>query len=419
MTIDTGTTEFMPTDDAWIGRLNGLDPRAYAATRNHLNGAVSGLSPYFTHGFLSIKEAVDSIRKRTTLGVEEKLFAEFSWRLFFHHAWSFQGEAIFNDLRPALQGVRYKNQLPADIRQGRTGLSAIDKAIATLYSTGYLHNHARMWLASYVVHLRHVHWRAGADWLYGHLLDGDLASNHLSWQWVAGTFSSKPYLFNADNVDKYAPVSWSCKKTPLDTTYEHLESMARGHDETGRCQFETLTQRPDLQSCALEEPKLYQAPPSRLSDCFDLSFSKESMQVLHGSQAIELVHAWSLRKISLVNPQPNRKFSRLGVIHLPSHVDFPWSERRWAFVLERMHEICDALFIGDLKDLSPLLPDHAQIYSDRAVGNHQTLTALAALGPIWMHTPTLHEEPSEFCGSFSKYFRAVSGVKKKSRPLHR
>ncbi|MGC8035725.1 FAD-binding domain-containing protein, partial [Salmonella enterica] len=69
-------------------------------------------------------------------------------------------------------------------------------------------NHARMWLASYVVHLRKVHWRAGADWMVGHLLDGDLASNHLSWQWVAGTGSHKPYLFNAENVAKYAPAEW-------------------------------------------------------------------------------------------------------------------------------------------------------------------------------------------------------------------
>jgi deoxyribodipyrimidine photolyase len=49
------------------------------------------------------------------------------------------------------------------------------------------------------------HWRAGADWLVLHLLDSDLASKHLSWQWVAGTASHKPCLFNAENVARYAP----------------------------------------------------------------------------------------------------------------------------------------------------------------------------------------------------------------------
>ncbi|MFX7866419.1 FAD-binding domain-containing protein, partial [Acinetobacter baumannii] len=80
----------------------------------------------------------------------------------------------------------YAAEVPLDVREGRTGVPVVDEAVRVLYRTGLLHNHARMWLASYLVHLRKLHWRAGADWLYGHLLDGDLASNHLSWQWVAG-----------------------------------------------------------------------------------------------------------------------------------------------------------------------------------------------------------------------------------------
>jgi deoxyribodipyrimidine photo-lyase len=48
-----------------------------------------------------------------------------------------------------------------------------------------------------------VRWQAGADWFLRHLLDGDPASNHLSWQWVAGTFSAKPYLFNRENLERF------------------------------------------------------------------------------------------------------------------------------------------------------------------------------------------------------------------------
>ena len=50
-----------------------------------------------------------------------------------------------------------------------------EQEVRELYQTGYLHNHARMWLASYVVHLRKLHWRTGSDWMIAHLLDGDLA----------------------------------------------------------------------------------------------------------------------------------------------------------------------------------------------------------------------------------------------------
>ena len=55
---------------------------------------------------------------------------------------------------------------------GDTGLPCVDGMLGDLYQTGYLHNHARMWLASYLVHQRKVHWRVGADWMFAHLLDG-------------------------------------------------------------------------------------------------------------------------------------------------------------------------------------------------------------------------------------------------------
>jgi deoxyribodipyrimidine photo-lyase len=72
--------------------------------------------------------------------------------------------------------------------------------VRELYDTGYLHNQARMKLAAYVVHWRRVRWQAGAAWMLSRLLDGDLASNNLSWQWVASTFAAKPYLFNQENL---------------------------------------------------------------------------------------------------------------------------------------------------------------------------------------------------------------------------
>jgi deoxyribodipyrimidine photo-lyase len=60
-----------------------------------------------------------------------------------------------------------------------------------------------MWMASYLVHWRRVAWQVGARWFLRHLLDGDPASNNLSWQWVASTFSAKPYTFNRENLERY------------------------------------------------------------------------------------------------------------------------------------------------------------------------------------------------------------------------
>ena len=97
----------------------------------------------------------------------------------------------------------YLDELPEDIEKGETPTQVINSFIQELIQTGYLHNHARMYVASYVVHFRRVKWQAGAKFFMTHLLDGDLASNNFSWQWIASTFASKPYIFNLENVHKY------------------------------------------------------------------------------------------------------------------------------------------------------------------------------------------------------------------------
>ena len=217
-----------PTRSAALARIARVRPAAYARTRNHLDGAVTGLSPYLTHGLVTLREVLAGVLGRGPLPVQHKLVFELGWREFFRHAWAHEGEGILQSLHPGPRAdAAYARTLPDDIRQARTCVPVVDRAVQTLYATGTLHNHARMWLASYVVHLRHVHWRAGADWLVAHLADGDLASNHLSWQWVAGTGSHKPYLFNAENVARHAPPAWHSEGTVVDQPYEALDRAAR------------------------------------------------------------------------------------------------------------------------------------------------------------------------------------------------
>ena len=199
------TLTFAPTMTAAHAALAAVRPGEYARTRNSLDGAATKLSPYITHGFLTLPEVLAAVTAREPLEVQHLFVFELGWREYFQHVWQHRGDAIFQSLHPGvLPDAAYAVDLPADLLNACTGVPAIDAAVRTLYATGYLHNHARMWLASYAVHIRKLHWRAGADWLYGHLLDGDLASNHLSWQWVAGTGSSKPYLCNAANVARFA-----------------------------------------------------------------------------------------------------------------------------------------------------------------------------------------------------------------------
>ena len=159
-------TDFPPIRAAARARLDAVRPHEYERTRNFLNGAVTGLSPYITHGIVSLPEVLAGVAERHPLKVQHKLVFELGWREYFQHVWQARGDGIFSSIHPGpLPDEAYGDRLPTDIREGATGIPVIDMAVRTLYSTGYLHNHARMWLASYVVHVRKVHWRIGADWL--------------------------------------------------------------------------------------------------------------------------------------------------------------------------------------------------------------------------------------------------------------
>ena len=113
--------------------------------------------------------------------------------------------------------------MPKAILEGSTGIEVVDEAIRELYETGYMHNHMRMYVAAICCNMGHSHWLAPSRWMYSHLLDGDIASNQLSWQWVAGTFSNKKYYANQENINRFFHSSQ--QHTFLDVPYEHFDSM--------------------------------------------------------------------------------------------------------------------------------------------------------------------------------------------------
>ena len=358
-------------DAPLAARLSAVDPAAYAGSRNHVAGAVTGLSPWITHGCIPAPELIE----RFGLTGQDMLAFQFGWRAFFQHVWSHLGDGILADIRPGLPGIPYADTLPADIREGRTGIPVVDRAVATLYATGTLHNHARLWLASYVVHVRKVHWRPAADWLYAHLLDGDLASNHLSWQWVAATFSSKPYLFNADNVARFAPADWHSPGTPLDASYATLEALARSP--------QALAPVAHVAEGHTEPPRL-DAPPAHLLGADDFTLPPSDTDAT-------LVHPWALRA---------GEGPRIGVIHLPFHRRFPWSEARWAFVLPRLRAVTDRIFVGDLRQLDGRFRAEATLNPDYR-------EALAQLGAELTPPPRWLPDPATLCPSFSRFWASA------------
>ncbi|KPF49726.1 deoxyribodipyrimidine photolyase [beta proteobacterium AAP121] len=377
--------EFEPSTAAAHARVAAVRPAAYARTRNALDGEVTRLSPYLTHGFITLPEALAGVLQRGPLPVEHKLVYEFAWREYFHHVWAHEGEGIFESLHEGvLPDAAYAHELPADIRQGATGVPVIDQAVRTLYATGYLHNHARMWLASYVVHLRKVFWRAGADWLYGHLLDGDLASNHLSWQWVAGTGSHKPYLFNAENVERYAPTPWHSRGTVIDTDYDSLDRMARSPRAV-----------PGGRGVPVAEPPLSATPPLALGALF----SAPDAGVLQG-QAVRVLHAWDLA----APPPATAGLRSVAVFDAAFHRRWPWNERRWHFVSAGLQGLAPAQrWWGEAAELVPVLQAAAA-----CSGTHSAHLGSAWAGLPWRAVPRLFRAPAFRAASFSKFFATAT-----------
>ncbi len=87
---------------------------------------------------------------------------------------------------------------------GSTGIDGFDDWARALVETGWLHNHTRMWFASIWIFTLNLPWVLGADFFLRHLLDGDPASNTLSWRWVAGLHTrGKAYAARAENIRRY------------------------------------------------------------------------------------------------------------------------------------------------------------------------------------------------------------------------
>ena len=204
---------FIPTRAAALARLAEFMPVAgrYAAERNYVRPGhpnISRLSPWVQKRLLLEEEVAAAARERWPFEAVEKFVQEVYWRTYWKgwleqrpEAWSRWVEAVPR-LRDALSAEQ-RSTLEAALA-GRTGIAGFDDWAKELVATGYLHNHARMWFASIWVFTLKLPWELGAACFYEHLLDGDVASNTLSWRWVAGLQTpGKTYVARADNIAHY------------------------------------------------------------------------------------------------------------------------------------------------------------------------------------------------------------------------
>ena len=204
-----------------LKKIDAINPVKYAHSRNYIDGQVNYLSPYISRGLISTKQVLASLKgKGYSFDQLEPLVQQLCWRDYF------QRIAQVKDINTEIKNVQEQvihYAIPLSILEAKTGIQAIDKAIETLFESGYMHNHNRLYLAALTCNMGKSHWLPPAKWMYYHLLDGDWASNACSWQWVAGANSSKKYYANQENINKYTASKQ--RNTYLDTSYEVLPEM--------------------------------------------------------------------------------------------------------------------------------------------------------------------------------------------------
>ncbi len=189
--------------------------RQYAKNRNFDFGPderdnVSVLSPYVRHRLLTEEELLRSVLDCHRFADAQKFVEEVYWRTYFKGWMEHHPDVWANYHRDLGRLVRRLND-DADACEryneavsGSTGIDCFDAWIDELVTTGYLHNHARMWFASIWVYTLGLPWQLGADFFLRHLIDGDPASNTLGWRWVCGLHTrGKTYLARVSNIANF------------------------------------------------------------------------------------------------------------------------------------------------------------------------------------------------------------------------
>ncbi|MGC6425200.1 MAG: FAD-binding domain-containing protein [Lentimonas sp.] len=206
--------------------------RDYAVDRNYDNGAdgeatVSRLSPWIRTRLLPEWELLNAVLGEHSEHDAAKFIDEVCWRTYWK-GWLELRPAIWADYlneRIILVEKYQKHIGYVEAIEGRTGIDCFDRWSRDLVENNYLHNHARMWYASIWIHTLKLPWQLGADWFLKHLLDGDVASNTLSWRWVAGLQTQgKTYLARPENIRKYTQNQFKVRHALATKPVELLEN---------------------------------------------------------------------------------------------------------------------------------------------------------------------------------------------------
>jgi deoxyribodipyrimidine photo-lyase len=158
----------------------------------------SGLSPHLHFGEIGPRQVWHALKGERH---RSEFLRELIWREFGYHLLHHFPRTPTEPLREEFVHFPWRRQLRglASWQRGETGIPMVDAGMRELWATGVMHNRVRMITGSFLVKNLLLSWQEGARWFWDTLVDADLASNTLNWQWVAGCGAdAAPYfrIFN-------------------------------------------------------------------------------------------------------------------------------------------------------------------------------------------------------------------------------
>ncbi|MDQ3616126.1 MAG: DNA photolyase family protein [Actinomycetota bacterium] len=184
------TSPFLPPGGETSGRrrLAAWNRRvdAYAENNDRLaDDATSRLSPYLHLGCVSPVELIHRLGHGSA--GSDAFLRQLAWRDFHHQVLAARPDAARDNYRDRDDTWRDDPVGLEAWRRGRTGYPVVDAGMRQLIAEGWMHNRARLIVASFLAKTMYVDWRLGASHFLDLLVDGDIANNQMNWQWMAGT----------------------------------------------------------------------------------------------------------------------------------------------------------------------------------------------------------------------------------------
>lgn len=239
---------WQPGEAAAMARLHDFAApaaAAYGQARDRVDAdGTSRLSPYLHWGEISAFQVIDHLRRMLPPEAAQPFVRQLAWRDFCHDLLAHDPDMADRPWRAHWRDFPWRDDADAlrAWQRGCTGYPIVDAAMRGLWHEGWMHNRARMIVASFLTKDLLLPWQAGAAWFWDTLVDANLANNSAGWQWVAGSGADAAPYFRIFN-----PVT-----------------QARKFDPEGRFVRQWLPQLAALPDLHLQQP--WQAPPLLLHE---------------------------------------------------------------------------------------------------------------------------------------------------------